>query len=102
MTDDARYPAAQVEGFRIGMFVSYDDCGDAWVEAPDGIVGTLIWETGEPVQFKEAIAPDPHGRWGTYSVRQPLPMTTDEEAAAYLHALLPELRARWEQWKSSQ
>ena len=102
MTDDARYPTAEVEGFRIGMFVSYDDCGDAWVKATDGSVGTLIWETGEPVQFEETIALDPHGRWGTYSVRQPLPMTTDEEAAAYLQALLSELRARWEEWKSSR
>jgi hypothetical protein len=102
MAGDADYPTAEVEGFRLGMFVSYDDVGDAWVEAPDGSVGTLIWETGEPVQFEETIAPDPHGRWGTYSVRQPLPMTTDEEAAAYLRALLPELRARWEEWKSSR
>jgi hypothetical protein len=29
-------------------------------------------------------------------------MTTDEEAAAYLRALLPQLRARWEQWKLSR
>ncbi len=84
------------------MFVSYDDCGDAWVEAPDGSVGTLIWETGEPAMFKETIAPDPNGRWGTYSVRQPLPMTTDAEAATYLEALLPELRSRWKAWKLSR
>ena len=24
------YPTAAVEGFTLGMFVSYDDCGDAW------------------------------------------------------------------------
>ena len=96
------YPTAVVENFRIGMFVSYDDCGDAWVEAPDGSYGTLIWETGEPVMFDERIAPDPKGRWGTYSVRLPLPMTTDGEAAVYLEALLPELRKRWEQWKASR
>jgi 3-oxoadipate enol-lactonase len=27
------------------------------VEAPDGGVGSLIWETGEPAYFKESIAP---------------------------------------------
>lgn len=93
------YPEATVEGFKIGMFVSYDDCGDAWVEAPDGSIGTLIWETGEPSYFEESIAPDPEGRWGTYAVQQPLPMTTDDEAAEYLRALLPELRRRWEEWR---
>jgi len=39
------------------------------------------------------------GRWGTYAVQQPLPMTTDDEAAEYLRALLPELRRRWLAWK---
>jgi len=85
----------------MGMFVSYDTCGDAWVEAPDGSMGTLIWETGEPL-FEEIIPPDPNGRWGTFSVRQPLPLTTDAEAAAYLAALVPELRRRWEEWRSSR
>jgi hypothetical protein len=100
MSDDVTYPTAEVEGFRIGMFVSFGDAGDAWVEAPDGSVGTLIWETGEPPSFEETIAPDPDGRWGTYAVRQPLPMTTDAEAAIYLTGILPELRHRWEAWKS--
>jgi hypothetical protein len=96
------YPTAEVEGFRIGMFVSYYSYGDAWVEAPDGSKGTLIWETGEPFRFNEVIVPDPRARWGIYSVRQPLPMTTDEEAAAYLQALLPELRRRWGAWTTSR
>jgi hypothetical protein len=96
---DRPYPEATVEGFTIGMFVSYDDCGDAWVQAPDGGVGTLIWETGEPAYFRQSIAPDLLGRWGTYAVQLPLPLTTDEEAAAYLTALLPELRTRWQAWR---
>jgi hypothetical protein len=75
--DKHGYPEATVDGFKIGMFVSYEDAGDAWVEAPDGGIGTLIWESGEPTYFKESIAPDPTGRWGTYAVR---------------------LR-RWERWK---
>ena len=87
--DDHGYPEATVEGFKISMFASYGDCGDAWVEAPDGGIGTLIWETGEPAYFKESIPPDPAGRWGTYAVQQPLPMTTDNEAAEYLRSCFP-------------
>mgnify|MGYP000011633455 CR=1 FL=1 len=95
----ARLPQASVDGFDIGMFVSYTECGDAWVRAPDGGTASLIWETGEPRYFRESIPPDPAGRWGTYAVQQPLPMTTDTEAAEYLRALLPDLRPRWEAWR---
>jgi hypothetical protein len=99
--DEYGYPEATVDGFTLRMFVSYDDCGDAWVQAPDGSVGTLIWETGEPYYFRQSIPPEPGGRSGTYAGQQPLPMTTDEEAAAYLQALLPELRQRWLAWKNA-
>lgn len=98
----AEYPEATVDGFTIGMFVSYDDCGDAWVEAPDRGIATLIWETGEPAYFQEYFAPDPAGRWGTYQVQLPLPLTTDEEAAAYLATLLPDLIPRWQAWVASR
>lgn len=93
------YPTATLEGFTIGMCVSYHDCGDAWVRAPDGSVGTLVWEIGEPSYFREMIAPDSQGRWGAYAVQLPLPLTNDHEASEYLAALLPELRQRWEAWK---
>jgi hypothetical protein len=96
---DLPYPEAVVEGFTLGMFVSYGDCGDAWVRAPDGGVAGLIWERVEPRTFAVAIPPDPTGRWGTYAVNLPLPLTTDAEAAAYLRELLPELRPRWEAWQ---
>lgn len=95
MTDD--YPRAEVDGFELGMCVSYDDCGDAWGKAPDGSVGTLIWETGEPAYFKVSIEPS-ESRWGTYAVQMPLPLTTDDEAARYWAALLPGLRERWAAW----
>jgi hypothetical protein len=97
MTSD--YPRAEIDGFEMGMFVSYDDCGDAWVKAPDGSVGTLIWQTGEPAYFKVSIEPGA-ARWGTYAVQLPLPLTTDAEAAAYLATLLPELRRRWLAWSA--
>ncbi|MEV6417392.1 hypothetical protein [Kribbella sp. NPDC051718] len=100
--DEYGYPEAAADGFTMGMYVSYDDCGDAWVTAPDKSVGTLVWETGSPSYFKELIAPDPNGRWGTYAVQLPLPLTTDAEAEAYLRALLPDLRPRWQSWKANR
>ncbi|GAB3623626.1 hypothetical protein GCM10027418_17090 [Mariniluteicoccus endophyticus] len=87
-------PRAEVDGFELGMFVSYDDCGDAWVRAPDGRIAGLVWETG-PASFDVLREPDDN-RWGTYAVELPLPLTNDDEAASYLAALLPELRPRWE------
>lgn len=96
--DDPGYPRAEVDGFTLGMFVSYDDCGDAWVRAPDDGIAGLVWETGAPRYFRELSAPDPAGRWGTYAVQLDLPLTTDAEAEAYLRALLPELIPRWRAW----
>ena len=101
MLVDGIYPSATVDGFELGMFVSYDDCGDAWVKAPDGSVATLIWETGEPAYFKVSIESD-ENRWGTYAVQQPMPLTNDAEAAAYLAVLLPDLRPRWQEWTQGQ
>lgn len=76
------------------MFVSYDDCGDAWVVAPDGRIAGLVWESGDATYFRTIREPDEE-RWGTYAVSQPLPMTTDAEAAGYLRAILPQLRSQW-------
>ena len=98
MVDEHGYPTAEVDGFTIGMFTSFGTSGDAWVEAPDGSIATLIWGTGDKRVFREERAPERGGRWGTYAVELPLPMTTDEEAAAYLRELLLELRPRWEKW----
>lgn len=92
-----QYPRAEVGGFEMGMLVPYDDCGDAWIKAPDGSGGTLIWETAEPAYFKVSIQLS-ESRWGTYAVQLPLPLTTDDEAARYLAVLLPQLRLRWEAW----
>jgi hypothetical protein len=96
------HPEAIVDGFTLGMFVSYDDCGDAWVRAPDGGLATLIWESGVPAYFQVVIPPDPAGRWGTYAVQVDLPLTTDAEAEAFLRALLPELKPRWDAWAQTR
>jgi hypothetical protein len=93
-------PSARVDGFELGTFVSYEDCGDAWVKAPDGSVAGLVWEAGGPASFTVVLEPD-ETRWGTYAVRLPLPLADDDDAAAYLAALLPQLRPRWQEWKGS-
>ena len=93
--DDASvYPTGRAEGFEMRMFVSYGDCGDALVIAPDGREAGLIWETGDISLFETTIDPD-SGRWGTYAVTLPMPLTTDAEADAYLAALLPRLKPLW-------
>lgn len=97
---DSIFPSATVDGFEMGMFVSYDDCGDAWVKAPDGSEATLVWETGEHTYFQVSIEPN-ESSWGTFAVQLQLPMTTDEEAHAYLAALLPDLRLRWQAWRAA-
>jgi hypothetical protein len=99
--DEHGYPQATVDGFEIGMFVSYGDSGDAWVQAPDGSIGTLIWETGEPTYFKESIPPDPSGRWGTYAVQRPLPMTTDDEDCGVPTRPASGTAPRWQAWRQS-
>lgn len=101
-SESSEYPEATFDGFTLGMFVSYDDCGDAWVEAPDGGIATLIWETGELAYVIEYIVPDPNGRWGTCQVQLPLPLTIDDEAAGLPPGLLPHLVPRWEAWAQSR
>jgi hypothetical protein len=99
---DVEYPGAAVDGITLGMFASYDDCGDAWVRAPDGGIATLIWEAGEPEYFKVVIEPEQGGRWGTYAVQLPLPLLDDSDAAVYLSHLLPELVPRWQAWRDAR
>jgi hypothetical protein len=91
---DSHYPVGHADGFEMGMFVSYGDCGDAWVIAPDGRPASIVWETSSPSYFRTLIEPNEY-RWGTFAVALPLPLTVDSEADEYLRALLPELRARW-------
>jgi hypothetical protein len=100
--EEPTYPRAEVDGFVFGMTVSYDDCGDAWIQAPDGGVAGLVWETGSPAYFTELTPPEPNGRWGTYAVQLDLPLTTDSEAGNYLRVLLPQLIPRWQAWQATR
>jgi hypothetical protein len=93
----------EVDGFRLGMITDFiarpDDYGDAFVVAPDGSRCGLIWESEvEEPYFAESSGPE-EGRWGVWSVGLRLPLTSTEEARAYLAALLAELRPRWEAWR---
>ena len=99
--ESASKPRAEADGFKLGVFFSYGEYGDAWIEAPDRAVATLIWDTGSPAYFVEKVPPGPGGRWGTYAVRLALPLTTDAETEIYLRELLPDLIPRWLAWRVS-
>lgn len=94
-------PEAEVDGFFIGMYRTDRSSGDAWIWAPDARIAVLAWSTGPRASFAEAAESLPSTRWGNFTVRLPLPLTTDHEAHDYLAALLPELRPRWMAWRSS-
>ncbi|GAA3593518.1 hypothetical protein [Kribbella ginsengisoli] len=89
----------EVDGFRFGMITDFlsapDTYGDGFVVAPDNSRAGLIWQSETAVHFNEASPPD-HNSWGLFGVGLPLPMRTVEDAKAYLAALLPELKPRWE------
>ena len=93
---------AEVDGFRLGMITDFlavpDTAGDAFVVAPDGSRAGLVWEAEVDDPYcTEALAPD-ESRWGVWAVGLRESMRTVEEARAYLAALLPMLRPRWEEW----
>jgi hypothetical protein len=94
-----RYPEAEVNGFLFVMFVSYGTHGEALLRGPDGGIGTLVWSTGDPYEFRVLIDSDTDTRFGSFSARVPLPLTSDREAAAFLRALLPDVRPFWEAWR---
>lgn len=92
--DASAYPTGHADGFHMQMLVSYGDCGDALVIAPDGRKAGLVWETGDTSSFTVIIEPD-SARWGTFAVTLPLPLTSDAEADEDLAALLPRLVPVW-------
>lgn len=93
-----------VEGFKLGVITDLggaDDCGDAFVVAPDNSRAGLVWEVFTPTYFQEVMPPDAV-RWGVWGVSFATPMRTHDEARANLASILPELRARWEAWRPSR
>lgn len=95
---------AEVEGFQLGIITDFlaqpGTQGDGYVVAPDGSRAGLVWEAEvDAPYFQEVCAPEPI-RWGVWAVGLRQPLRTLDDARAYLAALLPELRPRWEAWAS--
>lgn len=93
------------EGFTLGAITAFEaeptDEGDAFVIAPDNSRCGLVWEIGSEGRIEEIIAPEPQ-RWGVYSVVFTHPMRNRDDARVNLRWLVPQLRGKWEQWKSKQ
>lgn len=91
-----------VEGFTFGAITDFDaepcDVGDAFIVAPDGSRAGLVWEVSQTRCFEE-VRPFEPGRWGVWAVSFPYPMDNHANARKNLFAVLPELKARWKDWK---
>jgi hypothetical protein len=91
-----------VEGFTFGAITDFEaepcDAGDAFVIAPDGSRAGLVWEVS-PTEYIEEVRAFERDRWGVWAVSFPYPMVNRANARKNLVAVLPELKARWEQWK---
>lgn len=93
-----------VDGFTLGKITDWEaepcEAGDAFVIAPDGTRAGLVWEVCNEQYFREVLAPEPQ-RWGVWGVGFVLPMSNRANAAENLESILPELRSRWAEWKST-
>jgi hypothetical protein len=91
-----------VDGFTLGTITDFEaepsDTGDAFVIAPDGSRGGLVWEVSPKGYIEEVCAFDPN-RWGVWAVSFPYPMKDRDNARKNLAAVLPDLKDRWEEWK---
>lgn len=95
----AREPQAHVAGFFIGMYETDRVSGEAWIWAPDARIALLSWRTGPALPLAEVSRLASGTRWGNFTVRLPMPLTTDQEAHEFLSVLLPELHRRWTAWR---
>ena len=90
------------DGFTFGAITDFEaeptDNGDAFVIAPDGSRVGLVWQVS-PTKRIEKVAPFDRERWGVWAVSFPHPMDSRENARKNLIALLPDLKACWEEWK---
>jgi hypothetical protein len=91
-----------VEGFTLGAITDFEaeptDAGDAFVIAPDGSRGGLVWEVCPNRYIEEVCAFEPD-RWGVWAISFPYPMKDRDNARRNLAAVLPDLKGRWEEWK---
>ena len=91
-----------VNGFTLGTITDFEaepsDTGDAFVIAPDGSRGGLVWEVSPKLYIEEVCAFEPN-RWGVWAISFPYPMKDRDNARKNLAAVLPDLKGRWEEWK---
>src|ERR1700759_2578049 len=91
-----------IDGFTLGSISDFEaepmNEGDAFVIAPDGSRAGLVWEVSTASYFQQ-VCPIEADRWGVWALTFPFPMRTREDARKNLGAVLPQLRAKWEQWK---
>ena len=99
----------EFDGFRLGVISDFEreesTWGDAFVVAPDGSRGGLVWVTEgddhwSPGGFDEVIPIENH-RWGVWQVALPYPMRTREDARRNLEEIVPKLKRQWLVWRDS-
>lgn len=91
-----------VDGFTLGAITDFEaepcEAGDAFIIAPDGNRAGLVWEISATTYIEE-VRPFEPNRWGVWAVSFPYPMDNRANARKNLAVVLPQLRARWEEWK---
>ena len=92
-----------VEGFTLGKITDFEaqasTYGDAFVIAPDGGRAGLVWEVSDAACFQE-VCPLDEKWWGVWGVSFPFPMDGRENAQRNLEFTLPQLREKWQEWRS--
>jgi hypothetical protein len=94
-----------VEGFTFGKISDFEaePCreGDAFVVAPDNSRAGLVWEVSQESHFSEVLPFEPD-RWGVWDVAFPHPMNTRENVRKNLEFILPALKQKWAEWRTSR
>jgi hypothetical protein len=85
----------RTEGWCFGAITEFAepegcDCGDGFVEAPDGSRAGLIWSVGS-FPIEQTLAPTAD-RWGVWAVPFPKPIRDISDLVACFRYLLPELK----------
>ena len=62
-------------------------------------VALVLCGKSSPTKYVEEVRPFEPDRWGVWAVSFPHPMESRANARMNLLAVLPDLKARWEDWK---
>jgi hypothetical protein len=98
-------PETCIDGWCYGTITEFADAagcteGDGFVQAPDGSRAGLVWEVGSH-EIVEICAADSE-RWGVYGVCFPRPVHNVDELRECFGAILPKLRAKFEELKHTE